>query len=110
MKRKPRILLGVLAIVCVAGIVFAQPRLQNSVSGGISLSWDLFNGWATTARESRARYQSKVAELNLRQPHEIEFYTGIFERQAAVASYGASARGIIHRAIGDVSRSAALEE
>jgi len=50
-----------------AGIVFAQPRLQNSVSGGISLSWDLFNGWATTAQESRARYQSKVAELNLRQ-------------------------------------------
>ncbi|OJH34589.1 TolC family protein [Cystobacter ferrugineus] len=50
-----------------ADIVFLQPRLQNSVRGGIALSWDLFNGWATTAQQGRARAQSRVAELNLRQ-------------------------------------------
>jgi outer membrane protein TolC len=50
-----------------ADIVFLQPRLQNSVRGGIALSWDLFSGWATTAQQSRARAQSRVAELNLRQ-------------------------------------------
>ncbi|EPX61970.1 outer membrane efflux protein [Cystobacter fuscus DSM 2262] len=50
-----------------ADIVFLQPRLQNSVRGGIALSWDLFNGWATTAQQSQARTQSRVAELNLRQ-------------------------------------------
>jgi transcriptional regulator with XRE-family HTH domain len=48
------------------------------------------------------RVESYSAELNLRQPHEIEFYTGIFERHAAVASYGASARAVINRAIRDL--------
>jgi len=49
------------------------------------------------------RVETYSAELNLRQPHEIEFYGGIFERHAAVASYGASARGIINRAIRDLT-------
>jgi outer membrane protein len=50
-----------------ADIVFGQPKLQNSVQGGLTLSWDLFNGWATSAQQARARAQSQVAELNLRQ-------------------------------------------
>jgi outer membrane protein TolC len=50
-----------------ADIVFGNPRLQNSVSGGLSLSWDLFNGFNTQAQARRAQFQSRVAELNLQQ-------------------------------------------
>lgn len=39
------------------------------------------------------------AELNLRQPQEIELYSSIFEKLAAVASYGIAARAIITRVI-----------
>ncbi|MGH3512728.1 MAG: Scr1 family TA system antitoxin-like transcriptional regulator, partial [Pseudonocardiaceae bacterium] len=42
------------------------------------------------------------AELNLRQPQEIELYERIFEHHAAVASYGSSAREIITRVIADL--------
>ncbi|MET0400937.1 MAG: TolC family protein [Cystobacter sp.] len=50
-----------------ADLVFSRPDLQNSVRGGISLTWDIFNGWATRAQEAQARARIKVAELNLRQ-------------------------------------------
>ncbi|QRN93410.1 TolC family protein [Archangium violaceum] len=50
-----------------ADIVFTQPKLQNSVSGGVGLSWDIFNGFSTQAQARRAEYQSRVAELNLQQ-------------------------------------------
>ncbi|WP_257447178.1 TolC family protein [Archangium lipolyticum] len=49
------------------GVVFSSLRRQNSASGGISLSWDLFNGFSTQAQTRRAEYQSRVAELNLQQ-------------------------------------------
>jgi hypothetical protein len=49
------------------------------------------------------RVETYSAELNLRQPHEIELYSSTFERLAAVASYGGAARAIIHRAIGDLA-------
>lgn len=48
-------------------LVYADPARQNTVSGGLTLSWDLFNGLATQAQVRRAQYQSKIAELNLRQ-------------------------------------------
>ncbi len=43
------------------------------------------------------------AELNLAQPQEIEFYSGIFDQLAAVASYGSAARGIITRVLDDLA-------
>lgn len=43
------------------------------------------------------------AELNLRQPQEIELYSSIFERLAAVASYGGAARTIITRVMQDLA-------
>ncbi|WP_322779812.1 DUF5753 domain-containing protein [Frankia sp. Cas4] len=52
-----------------------------------------------------ARVETYSAELNLRQPHEIELYTATFESLAAVASYGAAARAIINRAIADLASS-----
>jgi len=39
------------------------------------------------------------AELNLRQPQEIELYSSIFARLAAVAGYSSVARAIITRVI-----------
>ncbi|HYO52696.1 TolC family protein [Archangium sp.] len=48
-------------------LVFADPRRQNTLNGGISLSWNLFNGFSTQAQARRAQYQSRVAELNLQQ-------------------------------------------
>jgi outer membrane protein len=50
-----------------ADIVFTEPRLQNSVNAGVSLSWDLFNGFTTQAQTRRAEYQTRIAELTLRQ-------------------------------------------
>lgn len=49
------------------------------------------------------RVETYSAELNLRQPGELELYTSIFEKLAAVASYGAAARAIITRVIDDIA-------
>lgn len=43
------------------------------------------------------QFESYSAEINLRQPQEVELYTGIFEHLAAVASYGSEARAVISR-------------
>ncbi len=49
------------------------------------------------------RVETYSAELNLRQPHEIELYTATFEKLAAVASYGGAARAIVNRVIADLA-------
>lgn len=49
------------------------------------------------------RVETYSAELNLRQPQEIELYSGIFEKLAGVASYGGAARAIITHAIDDLA-------
>src|SRR6266498_1548893 len=49
------------------------------------------------------RIETYSAELNLRQPQEIELYSRVFEQHAAVASYGASARAIIGRAMEELA-------
>ncbi|MCM3922834.1 helix-turn-helix transcriptional regulator [Frankia sp. AiPs1] len=43
------------------------------------------------------------AELNLAQPQEIQFYAGVFDQLAAVASYGSAARTIITRVLDDLA-------
>lgn len=55
------------------------------------------------------KVETYSAELNLRQPHEIELYTATFEKLAAVASYGGAARAIINRVIAELAP-AALED
>lgn len=52
------------------------------------------------------RFESYSAEINLRQPQEIELYTGIFEQLAAVASYGGEARAIITRVMMELASEA----
>lgn len=49
------------------------------------------------------RVETYSAELNLRQPHEIELYASTFEKLAKVASYGVAARAIINCAIRDLT-------
>ncbi|OXM59148.1 helix-turn-helix domain-containing protein [Amycolatopsis vastitatis] len=49
------------------------------------------------------QFESYSAEINLRQPQEIELYTGIFEHLAAVASYGNEARAIISRVMHELA-------
>lgn len=49
------------------------------------------------------QFESYSAEINLRQPQEIELYTGIFEHLAAVASYGSEARAIISRVMHELA-------
>lgn len=56
--------------------------------------------------EDRVRVETFSAELNLRQQHEIELYTTIFERLAAVAAYGSSARAIITTVMHDLAAEA----
>lgn len=48
------------------------------------------------------RVETYSAELNLRQPHEIELYSSIFKSHADIASYGSVARAIISRVIADM--------
>ncbi|WP_410613962.1 helix-turn-helix domain-containing protein [Amycolatopsis sp. lyj-109] len=49
------------------------------------------------------RVETYSAELNLRQPEEIELYSGIFDQLAAVASYGGEARAIISRVMRELA-------
>jgi hypothetical protein len=49
------------------------------------------------------RIETYSAELNLRQPQEIELYTSIFESHAGIASYGAAARAIVQRVIAQIA-------
>jgi hypothetical protein len=49
------------------------------------------------------QFESYSAEINLRQPHEIELYINIFEHLAAVAGYGAAARAIIARVMEELA-------
>jgi len=52
------------------------------------------------------RVETYSAELNLRQPQEVELYSRIFEQHAAVASYGTAARTIISRAMEELAAEA----
>jgi len=49
------------------------------------------------------RVETYSAELNLRQPEEIQLYSRIFEQHAAVASYGPAARAIIGRVLQELA-------
>ncbi|XXF75108.1 TolC family protein [Myxococcaceae bacterium GXIMD 01537] len=50
-----------------AGDVFTEPRLQNNLSVGLGLQWDLFNGFSTGAQTDKARSQLRKAELTYAQ-------------------------------------------
>ena len=49
------------------------------------------------------RVETHSAELNLRQPQEIDLYRRIFDKHAAAASYGPAARSIIGQALQDLA-------
>lgn len=56
-----------------AEVVFTEPRLQNTFTAGVNLTWDLFNGFATGARTRRAEAGIRRAQLVLQQAgREIE--------------------------------------
>jgi hypothetical protein len=50
----------------------------------------------------RVLVETLSAELDLRQPQEIELYASAFEQLAAVARYGRAARAVINRVIEDL--------
>lgn len=52
----------------------------------------------------RVLVETYSAELDLRQPQEVKLYGEAFEQLAAVASYGRSARAIIHRVADDLAQ------
>lgn len=53
--------------------------------------------------DQRVLVETYSAEVDLRQPPEIELYGGTFEQLAAVASYGRPARAIINAAADDLA-------
>jgi transcriptional regulator with XRE-family HTH domain len=53
--------------------------------------------------EQLVQFESYSAEINLRQPQEIELYASIFGHLAAVASYGGEARAIISRVMRELA-------
>jgi len=53
--------------------------------------------------DKRVLVETYSAELDLRQPQEIELYSNAFQELAAVASYGRAARAIINRVIDDLA-------
>ncbi len=46
---------------------FSAPGQQNTLAGGINLSWDLFNGFATEGQVKDLRHVQMTAELNASQ-------------------------------------------
>ena len=50
-----------------ADVVFTEPTVQNVLSGGVVLQWDLFNGLSTQAQSRRAEHLRRITELNLAQ-------------------------------------------
>ncbi len=50
-----------------AGFFFGVAQEQNSLFGGVNLSWDLFNGFATSGQVRDLRHQHMAAELNFAQ-------------------------------------------
>lgn len=68
-----------------AQFVFAEPKFQNYVSGGVVLQWNLFNGLSTQAQTRRAEFQKKVTELNLSQS-ERELEAAIRQAHARLLS------------------------
>jgi transcriptional regulator with XRE-family HTH domain len=60
--------------------------------------WHAF--WLRDAR--RVTVETFSAELNLSQSQEIELYASIFEKMAAIANYGRTARAVITRVIDDL--------
>jgi transcriptional regulator with XRE-family HTH domain len=60
--------------------------------------WHAF--WLRDAR--RVTVETFSAELNLSQSKEIELYASIFEKMAAIANYGRTARAVITRVIDDL--------
>ncbi|MBZ4420823.1 TolC family protein [Myxococcus sp. RHSTA-1-4] len=50
-----------------ADVVFTEPRLQNTFTAGINLTWNLFNGFATAANTRRAEANIRRAQLVLEQ-------------------------------------------
>lgn len=57
--------------------------------------------------DDRVLVETYSAELDLRQPQEIELYRDAFDQLASVASYGRAARAIINRVIDDLAPEAA---
>nr|WP_227027262.1 TolC family protein [Corallococcus soli] len=49
------------------GPFFSEARLGNVFNGGITLTWDLFNGFLTDAQSARAQANIRKAELTLSQ-------------------------------------------
>ena len=47
--------------------VFTDPSLQNNLTVGVNLSWDLFNGFGTTAAVRQAEYARSRAQLDFAQ-------------------------------------------
>lgn len=60
--------------------------------------------------DEKVLVETYSAELDLRQPQEIELYAKVFEELATIASYGRAARSIITRAIDDLAPEAADED
>lgn len=56
--------------------------------------------------DKRVLVETYSAELDLRQPQEIELYSNAFQELAAVASYGRAARTIINRVVDDLASEA----
>lgn len=69
--------------------VFGDPSQQNALNAGINLQWDLFSGFNTQAQASRAQYQSRIAELNLRQS-ERDLEGGVRQAHASLVAQLAS--------------------
>lgn len=73
-----------------AELVFTEARLQNVFTAGVSLSWDLFNGFATGAQSRRAEAGIRRAQLVLEQSaREIEAEVR-FAHQSLVAQLEAA--------------------
>ncbi len=67
-----------------AELFFAQPSKQNTVSLGLNISWDIFNGFQTQAQVEKARIALEKVEVDQRgqrQQLEAELRRGVTQLQ-----------------------------
>jgi outer membrane protein TolC len=86
------------------GSFFSEPGYGNIFTGGINLTWDLFNGFATNAQSARAAVNIRKAELTFAQTAreleaEVRRSHQVLEGQIASAQLATANRAVAQQGL-----------
>lgn len=86
------------------GPFFSEARYGNTFNGGITLTWDLFNGFATDAQSARAEVNIRKAELTFAQTAreleaEVRRAHAVLDGQIAAAKLSTANRAVAQQGL-----------